>query len=225
MPWHSSVGAIVAAWYPGIGGAQAIADILFGDVDPSGKLPVTFAAAEADLPHPQVPGLAAMPQPKRDSEGMVVGDPPKPKPFDVDYTEGSQVGYKWFDANRKEPLFPFGFGLSYTTFAYGELKVDTSHRCVTFRVKNTGHREGTEIAEVYVQLPIRAGENFKRLAGWTRVKLAPGEESSVTVPLDPRTLSLFDTEKHRLELPEGDYTVLAGPSSRDTPLSAKANFR
>jgi beta-glucosidase len=225
MPWHSSVGAILESWYPGIGGAQAIAAILFGNVDPSGKLPVTFAASDADLPHPQVPGLAAMPQPKRDAEGMVIGEPPKQEPFDVDYTEGSQVGYKWFDANRKEPLFPFGFGLSYTTFAYGGLKVDASDKSVSFHVRNTGHREGTEIAEVYVQLPIQAGENFKRLAGWARVKLAPGQESSVTVSLDPRTLSEFDTEKHRLKLPQGDYTVMVGSSSRDTPLSAKANFR
>ena len=225
MPWHNAVGSIVASWYPGIGGAQAIAAILFGDVNPSGRLPVTFAASDVDLPHPQVPGLAEMPEPKRDAEGMPIGDAPKPKPFDVDYTEGSRIGYKWFESEGKQPLYPFGFGLSYTTFTFSDLTVDSLKQTVTFRVRNTGSREGTETAQVYAELPSQSGEHFRRLIGWNRVTLAPDQETTVTVPLDPRTMSVFDTAKDRLELMGGLYTVFVGSSSSDTPLSAQARFR
>jgi beta-glucosidase len=218
MPWRDSVDGILEAWYPGIGGAQALAAILFGDVNPSGKLPVTFAASDADLAQPQVPGLDTLPQPKLDAEGMIIGEAPIQKPFDVVYTEGSRIGYKWFDSEQKVPLFPFGFGLSYTKFAYSGLTVDASARTATFEISNEGNREGAEIAEVYAQLPASAGENFKRLVGWKRVDLQPGQRISVTVELDPRTLSIFDGTAHRLELPAGVYTILVGPSSRDTPL-------
>jgi beta-glucosidase len=203
MPWVDSVKAVLAAWYPGIGGAQALANLLFGDVNPSGKLPVTFARTEADLPHPQVPGI---------------GLPPR-TPFDVRYTEGVKVGYKWFEAEKKQPLFPFGHGLSYTTYAYSDLKANGEERTVTFTLRNTGPRAGAEVAQVYVALPAAAGEPFKRLAGWERVQLAPGESRDVTVRLEPLYLSIFDEQKEGWVLLPGEYKVYVGPSSADTPLA------
>ncbi|MEO8735339.1 MAG: glycoside hydrolase family 3 C-terminal domain-containing protein [Edaphobacter sp.] len=216
MPWAQQVKGIVEMWYPGIGGAQALANILFGDVNPSGKLPVTFAKSDSQLPHPIVPGL----EPKH--TGKAVGDDQHTRvaPFDLKYTAGAAVGYKWFESTHKQPLFPFGFGLSYTTFGYSGLTVDDAARTARFTVKNTGTREGTEIAELYVALPAAAKENYKRLVAWQRVKLAPGESKNVTLTLDPLYLSIFDTAKDGWQLLPGDYKIMAGASSSDTPLSA-----
>ena len=213
MPWVDHVKGVVEMWYPGIGGAQALANILFGEVNPSGKLPVTFAKDDAQLPNPVVPGLA----------GVAAGtnsDHPVP-PFDVNYnSEGAKVGYKWFEAANKQPLYPFGFGLSYTTYAYSGLTVDDAKRTVHFTVRNTGKREGTEIAQVYVSLPTAAKEDYKRLSAWQRVKLAPGESKEVTLPLHPLSLTVFNTEQNGWQLLPGAYDVTAGPSSSDTPLKA-----
>ncbi len=153
MPWIDRVKGVVEMWYPGIGGAQALANILFGDVNPSAKLPVTFAKEDAQLPHPAVPGL-------QEAVPSKTGRQPKLKPFDLNYTEGAKVGYKWFEATNKQPLFPFGFGLSYTTYAYSGLTVDDAQHTVHFTVRNTGKREGAEIAQVYVALPSAAKENY-----------------------------------------------------------------
>jgi beta-glucosidase len=211
MPWVEHVKGVVEMWYPGIGGAQALANILFGDVNPSGKLPVTFAKDESQLPHPVVPGLEGVP-PGPNQEHKV-------GPFDVNYnSEGAKVGYKWFEATNKQPLFPFGFGLSYTTYAYSGLTVDDAKRTVHFTVRNTGKQEGTEIAQVYVALPAAAKENYKRLAAWQRVKLAPGESKEVTLPLHPLSLTVFNTDQNGWQLLPGEYNVTAGPSSSDTPL-------
>jgi beta-glucosidase len=213
MPWIQHVKGVVEMWYPGIGGAQALANILFGEVNPSAKLPVTFAKDDAQLPHPVVPGL----------EGVAGGTPNreyKVKPFDLDYTEGAKVGYKWFEATNKQPLFPFGFGLSYTTYTYSGLTVDDASRTVHFTVRNTGQREGTEIAEVYVALPSAAKESYKRLSAWQRVKLAPGQSKDVTLTLHPLSLTVFNTDQDGWQLLPGDYNVTAGPSSSDTPLRA-----
>jgi beta-glucosidase len=213
MPWLQHVKGVVEMWYPGIGGAQALANILFGEVNPSGKLPVTFAKDDAQLPHPVVPGLQGVPAGAPNREHKV-------KPFDLSYTEGAKVGYKWFEATNKQPLFPFGFGLSYTTYAYSGLAVDDAQRTVHFTIRNTGQREGTEIAEVYVALPSAAKENYQRLSAWQRVKLAPGESKDVTLTLHPLSLTIFNTETNGWQLLPGDYTVMAGPSSSDTPLKA-----
>jgi beta-glucosidase len=213
MPWIDHVKGAIEMWYPGIGGAQALANILFGEVNPSAKLPATFAKDDAQLPHPVVPGL----------EGVTAGAPNrehKVKPFDLDYTEGAKVGYKWFEATNKQPLFPFGFGLSYTTYAYSGLTVDDASHTVHFTVRNTGRRAGTEIAQVYVALPSTAKEDYQRLAAWQRVKLAPGESKEVSLPLNPLTLSIFNTEQNAWKLLPGDYKVMAGPSSSETPLKA-----
>jgi beta-glucosidase len=204
MPWVDNVKGVLEAWYPGIGGAQALAAILFGDVNPSARLPVTFARTEADLPHPQVPGIDLKP-------------PNRPPPFDVNYTEGLKVGYKWFEAEHKQPLFPFGYGLSYTTYAYSSLEADGTARTVSFSVTNAGKRAGTEVAQVYVMLPTAAGEPFKRLVAWERVPLKAGESKTVTLRLDPLYLSIFNVDKDGWELTPGEYTAFVGP--------LKAGFR
>jgi beta-glucosidase len=212
MPWLNEVKGVLAAWYPGIGGGQAIANILFGEVNPSGKLPITFTKSEADLPHPQLPGLDL-------ASKANAAHQPVPS-FEANYSEGARVGYKWFESEKKEPLFPFGFGLSYTTFAYSNLKVDEKQQQVSFTVKNTGARAGAEVAQVYVQLPGAAGESFKRLAVWDRVSLAAGESKKLTLPLHPLCLSIFDTRKNAFTQPKGDYKISVGSSSRDLPLTA-----
>lgn len=212
MPWLTEVKGVLAAWYPGIGGAQAVSNILFGDVNPSGKLPITFAKSEADLPHPHIAGMDFRKQAKSSWEKL--------PPFDVKYTEGAKVGYKWFEAENKQPLFPFGFGLSYTTYAYSNLKVDEKQRQVSFTLKNTGSRAGAEIAQVYAALPSAAGESFKRLVAWERVPLAPGETKTITMPLNPLYLSIFNEQKDNWQLLPGEYRIQVGPSSTQTPLTS-----
>jgi beta-glucosidase len=216
MPWLGDVKGVLAAWYPGIGGGQAIANILFGEVNPSGKLPITFTKSEADLPHPQLPGMDLLLKARAQK---VPPDTPLPF-FDARYSEGARLGYKWFDSEKKEPLFPFGFGLSYTRFAYANLKVDEKQKQVSFTLKNTGSRAGAEVAEVYAQLPAAAGESFRRLVAWDRVQLLPGESKNVTLPLHPLCLSVFDTQKNDFTGLPGEYKIFVGSSSRDLPLTA-----
>jgi beta-glucosidase len=208
MPWIDKVSAAIEIWYPGIRGAEAVANILFGEVNPCGKLPATFAKSDADLPHPTVPGPTGAPAGGR---GMMAG-------FDLDYTEGLKVGYKWFDAEDKAPLFAFGFGLSYTTYSYSGLKAGIDS--VTFTVRNTGKRAGAEIAQVYVGLPAEAKEPPKRLVAWEKIRLAPGEARTVTINLEPKFLSIFNEQKDDWELLPGEYKFFVGGSSRNTPLTA-----
>ncbi|PWU08529.1 MAG: glycosyl hydrolase [Terriglobia bacterium] len=210
MPWIGEVSAAVEAWFPGIRGGEAIANLLFGDMNPSGKLPVTFAKNEADLPHPK---LFEPPVKRGPLEGIRETVPP----FDVDYQEGLKVGYKWFDAENREPLFPFGHGLSYTNFAYSGLKV--TPQAIAFTVRNTGKRAGIETAQVYTSLPAAANEPPKRLVGWEKVELQPGESKTVTIAADPLYFSIFNVEKDSWEVIPGTYTIRVGTSSRDLPLS------
>jgi beta-glucosidase len=214
MPWIGQVNAAIEVWYPGIRGADALANILFGDVNPCGKLPVSFAKSDADLPHAAIPGMDLLQPPDTPREQRR-----RMPDFNIDYTEGLKVGYKWFDAEGKEPLFAFGHGLSYTTYAYSDLKA--SMDSVTFTVRNTGKREGAEIVQVYAGLPAAAKEPPKRLVAWDKIRLAAGEKKTVTLPLDPKFLSIFNEEKNDWELLAGEYTFFAGGSSRSTPLSAK----
>jgi beta-glucosidase len=212
MPWVDKVGAILEAWYPGIRGGEAVAGELFGDVNPSGKLPVTFPKSESDLPHATVAGMLPAP---------AGGEPKEQKtPFDIDYTEGLKVGYKWFESEGKKPLFPFGFGLSYTSFSYSALEVTQGAQLqVRFRVANTGVRAGAEVAQIYATLPSSAGEPFKRLVGWQKVSLAPGESKTVSLTVEPKYLSVFVVKKENWELTPGEYKIVVGGSSEDAPLS------
>jgi beta-glucosidase len=213
MPWTDKVQGIVEAWYPGIGGAQALADLLFGNVDFSAKLAVSFPRDDKQLPHPDITGLAATTEDH---------SPAKTPPFfDVDYRKaGAAVGYKWFETKHLTPLFPFGFGLSYTSYAYSGMTVDRDGHTATLTVKNTGQRAGTEIAQVYAVLPKSSGESYKRLVGFARVELAPGASKRITVPLDSLCLSIYDASRDAMVRIAGTYTILAGPSSADTPLRA-----
>jgi beta-glucosidase len=210
MPWLDKVAAVVEAWYAGSAGHKALANILVGDVNPTGKLAITFPKSERDLPHPVLPPL-----PARDQALS----------YAVRYDEGPEVGYKWYETQHKQSLFAFGFGLSYTAYAYSDLSVDSSVKTARFTIKNTGTRAGTEIAEVYARLPKSADESFKRLVGWKRVALAPGESQTVTVAIDPRVLQTFDEASDRWNLALGNYEVLVGASSDNTPLTASLSVR
>jgi beta-glucosidase len=199
--WKDKVGAILEAWYPGSAGGAAIADLLFGKVNPSGRLPITFPASEAQLPRPKVDGV-----------GLA-----EDKPFDVTYGEGAAVGYKWFDAQKLEPTFPFGYGLSYSSFAYGDLKAEAKAKGVTvsFTVRNTGGVAGMDTPQVYVA-PVAGGwEAPKRLGGFKKVEVAPGAIARVGLAIDPRLLAVWDTTAHAWRIREGAYRIMLGASSRD----------
>ncbi|KRA74014.1 beta-glucosidase [Caulobacter sp. Root656] len=203
MPWLSKVGGVVEAWYPGSEGGEAIASVLTGAVDASGRLPVTFPASLDQLPRP-----------------VLDGDPKKPDDlFAVDYTiEGAAVGYKWFDKKGHQPLFAFGHGLSYTTFAYDNLKAEAKGGALTvsFDVRNTGKRAGKAVPQVYVSPKAGGWEAPQRLAGFKKVELAPGATTRVTLTVDPRLLATWDDKAHGWSVAAGSYTVALGASSRDT---------
>jgi len=218
MPWIGKVSGVVEAWYAGSSGHKALANVLTGEVNPSGKLAMTFPKSDADLPHPVIPPLS--PEDEGQGSGVENGPTHVQSKYTVHYDEGAKVGYKWYESEHKQPLFPFGFGLSYTTYAYSNLKADNARRTVSFVVKNTGKRAGAEIAQVYAALPEAAGEPFKRLVGWQRIELAPGESRTVTVAADSRVMSIFDEQRNAWNLLPGAYKIFAGPSSGDTPLTA-----
>ena len=221
MPWADRVSGILEAWYAGSKGADAVANIIFGEVNPSAKLPITFPVSEADLPHPILVG----PSPEEGAPGANMRTGVARPTFKVHYDEGLKVGYKWFDAENKQVLFPFGFGLSYTTYNYSDLEVlpdsptGGSVTTVSFQVRNTGSRAGVEIAQVYVSLPASAGEPPERLVGWSRVALEPGETRKVKVTVDAKFLSVFDEATNGWKLIPGVYTFRVGSSSRDLALT------
>jgi len=205
MPWLEQTGALVEAWYAGSKGGDAIANVLFGDVNPSGKLPMTFPRSETDLPRTTVA------QPPK-------GVPPGKLSFVVDYTEGAKVGYKWYEAEKKAVLFPFGYGLSYTQFQYSGLKVSADGTEVRFTLTNSGQRKGAEVAEVYAMLPDAAGEPWKRLVGWQKVSLAAGESREVRVATEGLAMSVWDEAAKKFVKPAGVYKVMVGGSSAESPL-------
>ena len=216
MPWIENVAGVLEAWYAGSKGADAVANVLFGDVNPSAKLPMTFPVSIADLPHTTVL------QPPPTAKDIVAGFHTKlTKPtFDVHYDEGLKVGYKWYDAEKKPVLFPFGHGLSYTTYEYSGLKVTPGKETtVTFAVRNTGKRAGAEIAQVYAALPADAGEPPKRLVGWSKVQLNPGQSKQVTITVPELYLSVYDEAANSWKLLPGSYGFMAGGSSKDLPLA------
>jgi beta-glucosidase len=225
MPWADKVNGIVEAWYAGSRGADALANILFGDVNPSAKLPMTFPLSDADLPHPTLVKPPVASTTKGDDpdawKKIAAGLPA----FQISYDEALRVGYKWYDAEKKPVLFPFGYGLSYTTYSYSNLKVTpgkTPH--VSFTVTNTGGRAGAEIAQVYAGLPPSTGEPPKRLVAWSKVKLDPGQSKEVTVDVEPQFLSIFDDKQDSWQLVGGDYVFSVGPSSRTLPLTQSVHI-
>jgi beta-glucosidase len=214
MPWIASVPAVLVVWYPGQEDGNVVADLLFGIANPSGKLPATFPLAAGDVPAhtpEQYPGV------------LINGVPT------AAYSEGLQMGYRWYDAQGIKPLFPFGFGLSYTSFAISELQVtpkvsDGKHPIlVQFFVQNTGSRTGAEVAQVYLGLPASTGEPSKRLVAFEKVRLDPGGKMWVQLEIDPSAanhpLSYWDISSESWATADGDYRIYVGSSVADIALS------
>lgn len=207
MPWLDRVGAVLEAWYPAGRGGQAIASVLTGRTNPSGRLPVTFPAGVGQLPRPAIPG------------GDVVPGCTTPVP----YAEGADIGYRWFARRGAKPLFPFGYGLTYTSFGYSDLSVTGGETVTaTFTVRNTGAVAGADVPQVY--LTARAGEPSLRLLGWDKVQLAPGESRRVTVTANLRLLARFDGGRHAWHVTAGAYQVAVGASSADLALRTKVTL-
>jgi len=204
MPWLDKTAAVIEAWYPGARGGQAIASILFGETNPAGRLPVTFPASEDQLPRPKLDGSDWV-------EPYTADDiPPGGDKLRADYNiEGSDVGYRWFARKDLKPLFPFGFGLSYTSFSTGGLSL--KGRIATFTVTNTGERAGDEIAQLY--LVSRAGSRMRRLVGFQRISLQPGEGRQIALTIDPRPLA--DWQNGGWTMPAGDYGFALGRDADD----------
>ena len=224
MPWVGQVSGILEAWFAGSSGSDAVSNVLFGDVNPSAKLPITFPRTEADLPHPTIvkPPKATVDADKQGWKRIAAGLPA----FQVTYDEGVKVGYKWYDAENKPVLFPFGYGLSYTTYSYSNLKVTAGKNPrVTFTVTNTGNRAGAEVAEVYASLPAAASEPPKRLVGWSKVKLNAGESKEVAVDVDQKYLSIFNVEQNGWQLIPGDYSFMVGGSSQGLTLKESVSLK
>jgi beta-glucosidase len=227
MPWVDAPAAILEAWYAGSDGSNALGNVLFGSVNPSGKLPNTFPKSDSDLPHPTV----VQPPPRSRHFSDPTQHTATLPSFDRPYDEGVKVGYKWYDAEKKPVLFPFGYGLSYTSYRYSGLSVtpapasDAKTVKVSFTVANTGARSGSEIAEVYASLPASAQEPPKRLVGWNKIKIDAGGQQTVTVDIDPKYLSIFDESAQAWKLVPGDYTILVGGSSQDLPLRATVSLK
>jgi beta-glucosidase len=208
MPWLPRTAAVLQMYYPGQEGAAATAAVLFGDCDPGGRLTQTFPADDAHHP--------------------VAGDPLRYPGGDgvEEYSEGVHAGHRWYDAQGLRPLFPFGHGLSYTSFAYEDLRVRESPRGleVTFTVRNTGRRDGVEVAQVYVgrSPDLRLDQAVRILGGYRRLTLRAGERRRVGVTVTRRTLSSWDAKRHGWVLGTGRRTVWTGSSSRDLRLRTTA---
>ena len=205
MPWLHHVEGVLQAWYPGQQFGAALASVIFGDSDPGGRLPVTFPASDAQGPAP----------------------PTRPERYPgvngaQHYDEGIFVGYRWYDQFRQQPLFPFGYGLSYADFRFGDLRLRFDHGGVTAttRVTNTSRRSGSTVAQAYLSFPRSAGEPPRQLKGYEKVGLAPGRSAVVSFRLDRADLAYFDEGAHRQVVAGGRYTLAVGSSSRDLPESA-----
>jgi len=194
MPWLPQVQAVLEAWYPGTRGGEAIASVLFGEANPSGHLPVTFPASEAQLPRPVLDGYPEV-QDRR---------------FDVDYHEGAAVGYKWFDLKGYKPLFPFGHGLSYSEFTMADLVATVKDNALyaSFTVKNVGKLAGKEVAQVYVAPLDVCWEAPKRLVGFHKVDVKPGASTTAVITVDPRLLAMYDSASKTWKVAAGDYKVI-----------------
>jgi beta-glucosidase len=212
MPWIDRVAAVIEAWYPGQEDGYAVARVLFGEVNPSGKLPITFPVSGQDT-------LA------RNSDQY----PGNGK--EVHYSEGINVGYRWFATNGIKPLYPFGYGLSYTTFEYSKPRlVSSEHKpeaTVSFEVKNTGKFAGAEIAQIYVGFPAitEGDEPPRQLKGFQKVNLLPGESRTLAIRLDARAFSYWSVLKHEWLVVPGDYKVMIGASSEDIRQESSIHIR
>ena len=219
VPWIDRVPAVLEAWFPGQETGDIVARLLLGAATPSGRLPITFPVRESDLP-----AHAAQQWPGVDSTGAAVPIPrANNAPTHVQYSEGLEIGYRWFDAQRIAPRFPFGFGLSYTTFAIRDVSVTpkrsgaTQPIVVQLTVTNTGPRRGAEVPQVYLGMPPGLGEPPKRLVGFAKVWLDPGETRRVRIVIDPAAanhpLGRWDSAAQQWAIASGTYGVMVGTST------------
>jgi beta-glucosidase len=222
MPWFGRAPAVPEARYSGQKGGEAIADVLCGAVNPSGRLPVSFPASEGQLPHARLPG-----DPKGAPLGPVGRGGRYGAIFTADYSEGAAAGYKWFAQKQERPLFPFGFGLSYTTFSLRDLAVvvDGNSVMASVSVRNTGERMGAAIPQFYVSGSAPAAIPL-RLVGWERIVLQPGEERRASASIDPRLLARFDETGRWWQIMAGTYQITAGfdAEHRDQRASAQLDL-
>ena len=236
MPWIDAVPAVLETWFPGQEDGAIMARLLFGLATPSGKLPVTFPMRESDLPASDAkrwPGVDTLGAAVSASAPASFGG--SGMPTRVEYSEGLRIGYRWFDASSVKPRFPFGFGLSYTTFALTNPSVSprvasaTTPITVSVRVTNTGKRRGAEVPQVYLGLPSDAGEPPKRLVAFRKVWLEPGQSTTVRMTIDPRAtnhpLGVWDESAGRWVVRDGSYVVSVGTSSAGTFLSDTVRVR
>jgi beta-glucosidase len=208
MPWRDEVAAVLQGWYPGGQGGPALAAVLTGATEPSGRLPVTFPSSIVQLPRPHLQEPAVM---SADPGHTRVGQ------FAEDYDiEGADVGYRWYEREGLEPLFWFGFGLAYTTFSYANLSsaVEDGDVRVGVDVTNTGTRTGTAVPQFYAARP----DGTSRLVGWQRLEIAPGDTARAYALVDQRLLSRWDTHEHAWRIATGPYLFSAGASAGDRPL-------
>jgi beta-glucosidase len=228
MPWVDKVPAILQAWYPGQRGGEAIARILFGDVDPSGRLPITFPASAAQAPRPEPAGLGELhaAEARRNAgDKTVYGMSGGVAPFAVDYQEGADVGYRWYAAKRLKPLFPFGHGLTYTRFRYANLAITGGKSLtVSFDVTNSGARAGADVPQLYVRAKSAAGTTAYRLAGFDKVSLTPGETRRVSLTVDPRVIARFDEAAPGWKVDAGAYPLVIGHFAGDAALRGVATL-
>lgn len=204
MPWRDAVNAIVQAWYPGQAGGQAIAEVIAGRVNPSGRLPVTFPVDLSQTPRPELPGI----------------DAPWGSSTTIHYTEGAEVGYRWFVKQGHTPMFAFGHGLSYANFEHRDLTVAGGDTVTaSFTVINTGDRRGADIPQLY--LTGAPGQRRMRLLGFERVDLEPAESRLVTIEADPRLLARYDGAAGSWRIAAGSYAVAVGASAVDLELTAE----
>jgi len=221
MPWLAEVPAVLEAWYPGQRGGEAIARLIFGHVNPSGRLPMTFPANAAQTPRPAIIGrdLLRAADAKRAEGDTSVGGPGQVPPFAVKYREGADVGYRWLGTRGARPLFPFGYGLSYTRFRYSDLHVRSGPvPTVDFTIANTGARAGADVPQVYIRP--NADAPSIRLGGWIKVMLQPGQSRHVRVPIEQRVIAVFDAAHRDWKRDAGRYTVIVARSSGEPGLEA-----
>ena len=216
MPWLDQTAAVIEAWYPGMRGGEAIAEILFGETNPSGRLPLTFPASLAQLPRPALEGRNG------GESGDMAATRSAGAKLTVDYNiEGSDVGYRWFARQNEQPQFPFGFGLSYSHFEASALKLAGME--ASFMIRNSSACHGATIAQLY--LTARNDEQKRRLVGFTRIDLAPGETQRVRISIDSRLLA--DWKNGGWDMPGGTYTFALGESAAalGTSVTARLSHR
>ncbi|MDB5425339.1 MAG: beta-glucosidase, partial [Phenylobacterium sp.] len=223
MPWLEDCAAVLEAWYPGGRGGEAIGNILFGASEPSGRLPISFPQSTDDLPRPQVPGMIFGPPVEGATIPTSFPDVQQHKGrFSVEHPEGAETGYRWYARSGRRPLFPFGFGLSYTRFGYAGLTLAGGETVTaSFDVTNLGDRPGIEVAQVYATVTAADGGPSQRLIGWARVGLEPGETRRVSVTADPRLLAAYDVGVPGWRIAEGPVSVSVGTDAA-TPVLAGA---